>query len=219
MTEAFTARIMIFIEQFRARWSWSIGVLESWLFMSSSSEVPTSSILRIPSPRRFIPGCGRHLQEWSLYVFAAVARSGFIEQFRARWPWSIGVLEFWLSMSSSSEVPTSSILRIPSLRRFVPGCGRHLQEWSLYVFAAVARRDGDETSRGRNPENGRRRDFGRRRHRQSEFQHTDRPRPSSPQLFNKDHNAGRESLSVSIRVVSTMMPGVLLWLIVDRTYL
>ena len=47
---------------------------------------------------------------------------------------------------------------------------------------------GDETSRGRIPENGRRRDFGRRqRHRQSEFQHTDRPRPYSPELFNKDH--------------------------------
>ena len=47
-----------------------------------------------------------------------------------------------------------------------------------------------------NPENGRRRDFGRRRrHRQSGFQHTDRPRPSSPELFNKYHNAGRESLS------------------------
>ena len=27
------------------------------------------------------------------------------------------------------------------------------------------------------------------------FQHTDRPRPSSPELFNKDHNASRESLS------------------------
>ena len=39
-------------------------------------------------------------------------------------------------------------------------------------------------------------DFGRRRrHRQSGFQHTDRPRPCSPELFNKDHNAGRESLS------------------------
>ena len=46
---------------------------------------------------------------------------------------------------------------------------------------------GDETSRGRNPENGRRRDFGRRRRRQSGFQHTDRPRPSSPEFFNKDH--------------------------------
>ena len=34
---------------------------------------------------------------------------------------------------------------------------------------------GDETSRGRNPENGRRRYFGRRRHRQSEFQHTIQP--------------------------------------------
>ena len=46
---------------------------------------------------------------------------------------------------------------------------------------------GDETSKGRHPENGRRRSFGtRRRHRQSEFQHTDRPRPSSPELFNKN---------------------------------
>ena len=53
----------------------------------------------------------------------------------------------------------------------------------------------DETSRGRNPENGSRRDFGRRRHRLSGFQHTYRPRPSSPEMFNKDHNAGRENLS------------------------
>ena len=46
---------------------------------------------------------------------------------------------------------------------------------------------GDETSMERNPENGRRRDFGRRRqNRQSRFQHTDRPRPSSPELFSKD---------------------------------
>ena len=29
MTEAFTAGVMIFIEQFRARWPWSIRVLES----------------------------------------------------------------------------------------------------------------------------------------------------------------------------------------------
>ena len=43
-------------------------------------------------------------------------------------------------------------------------------------------------------------DFGRRRHRQSGCQHTDRPRPSSPELFNKDHNAGRESLSHLILV-------------------
>ena len=50
---------------------------------------------------------------------------------------------------------------------------------------------GNETSRGRNPENGWCRDFGRRRwHRQSGFQHTNRPQPSSPELFNKDHNAG-----------------------------
>ena len=54
----------------------------------------------------------------------------------------------------------------------------------------------DETSRGRNPENGRCRDFVRRqRHSQSGFQHTDRPWPSSPELFNKDHNTGRDSLS------------------------
>ena len=47
---------------------------------------------------------------------------------------------------------------------------------------------GDETSRGRNPENGRRRDFGRRQqHRQSGVQHTDGPQPSSPELLNKDH--------------------------------
>ena len=32
----------------------------------SSSKVPASSILRIPSPWRFIPGCGRHPQECSL---------------------------------------------------------------------------------------------------------------------------------------------------------
>ena len=54
---------------------------------------------------------------------------------------------------------------------------------------------GDETSRGRNPKNGRCQDFGRTWHRQSGFQHTDRPWPSSPELFNNDHNAGRESLS------------------------
>ena len=37
------------------------------------------------------------------------------------------------------------------------------------------------------------------RREQSGFQHTDRPRPSSPELFNKDRNAGRESLSHLIR--------------------
>ena len=58
------------------------------------------------------------------------------------------------------------------------------------VFAAeMSPTAGDETSRGRNPENGRSRDLGRRRrHRQSGFQHTDRPRPSSPELFNKDQS-------------------------------
>ena len=39
----------------------------------------------------------------------------------------------------------------------------------------------------------------RRRHRQSGFQHTGRPRPSSLELFNKDHNAGCESLSHLIK--------------------
>ena len=99
----------------------------------------------------------------------------FIEQFRARLPWSIGVLESWLSMSSSSsEVPASSILRIPSPRRFVPGS-------SLRASAA-------NTPTVTTTENVRHRNFGRRRrHRQSGFQHTDRSRPSSPELFNKDH--------------------------------
>ena len=46
---------MIFIEQFRARWPWSIGILKSWLSVSSSSDVPAYSILRMPSPRRFHP--------------------------------------------------------------------------------------------------------------------------------------------------------------------
>ena len=61
----------------------------------------------------------------------------------------------------------------------------HLQR-PLLKMSPIA---GDETSRVRNPENGRRRDFGRRRrHRQSGFQHTDGPQPSSPELFNKDHS-------------------------------
>ena len=68
----------------------------------------------------------------------------------------------------------------------------HLQR-PLLKMSPIA---GDEMLRGRNPENGRHWDFGRRRrHRQSGFQHTDRPRPSSPELFNKNHNADRESLS------------------------
>ena len=40
MTKAFTTSVMIFIEQFQARWPWYMGMLESWLSMSSSSEVP-----------------------------------------------------------------------------------------------------------------------------------------------------------------------------------
>ena len=59
-------------------------------------------------------------------------------------------------------------------------------QFLIHVFRKMSPTTGDETSRGRNPQNGRRRDFGRRRHRQSGFQHTGRPRPSSPELFNKD---------------------------------
>ena len=66
MTEAFTAGVMIFIEQLQARWPWSIGLLESWLSMSSSSEVPASSILMILSPSMFRP----RLWDTSSGVFA-----------------------------------------------------------------------------------------------------------------------------------------------------
>ena len=73
-----------------------------------------------------------HPIAWTSRPVISIFSYTFIEQFRARWPWSIGVLESWLSKSSSSsEVPASSILSIPSPRRFVPGCGRHSQEWSL----------------------------------------------------------------------------------------
>ena len=75
MTKAFTAGIMIFIKQFWARLPWSIDKLESWLSVSSFFEVTASSILRIPSPRCFIP------QLWETSsgvviagVFAAEAR-------------------------------------------------------------------------------------------------------------------------------------------------
>ena len=68
---------------------------------------------------------------------------------------------------------------------------------------------GDEMLRGRNPENVRRRDFGRRRrYQQSGFQHTDRPRSSSPELFNKDHNASHESLS---HLFSLCVPFLAIW--------
>ena len=73
MTEAFTAGVMIFIEQFRARWPWTIGLLESWLSVSSPSEVPASSILRFPSSRCFVPGCGSHPQETSFQFLQASA--------------------------------------------------------------------------------------------------------------------------------------------------
>ena len=144
--------------------AWSIGVLESWLSMSSSSEVPASSILRIPSPWCFVSGCGRHLQECSLQWLAENCELVHLDC--VLYTWCMCTAATWLLRT-------------------------HLQRPLLKMSPTA----GDETSRGRNPENGRRWDFGRRWHRQSGFQHTDRPRPSSPELFNKDHNAGCESLS------------------------
>ena len=74
-----------------------------------------------------------------------------------------------------------------SPRCFVEPLQRTHQQRPLLRMSPTA---GDEMSRGRNPENGRRRNFGRRRrHRQSGFQHTDRPRPSSPELLKK-HQPG-----------------------------
>ena len=97
---------------------------------------------------------------------------------------------------SQDSFPSTFRLRLceTSSGVFAVGVCEPLQRTLLKISPTA----GDETSRGRNPENGRRRDFGRRRHRQSGFQHTDRPRPSSTELFNKDHNAGRESLSYLI---------------------
>ena len=107
-----------------------------------------------------------------------------------------------LNMRNSERLPLSVLCE--SKQR------THLQ-WPLLKMSPTA---GDETSRGWNPENGRRRDFGRRRHRQSGFQHTDRPRPSSPVLFNKDHNAGRESLShLNMRTFSNSYYASDIWLI------
>ena len=118
----------------------------------------------------------------------------FIEQFQARWPWSVGMLESWLSRSSS-KAQASSILRIPSPRRSLQRT--HLQRPLLRMSSTA----GDKTSRGRNPENGRRLGF-RRRHWQSGFQHSYRPRPCSLELFNKDDDAGRENLShLNIKIV------------------
>ena len=74
--------------------------------------------------------------------------------------------------------------------------GRFLYRCSFWSEVSLCTFLMPDTKRGRNPENGRSRDFGRRwRHRQSGFQHADRSRASSPELINKDHNASRESLS------------------------
>ena len=64
-------------------------------------------------------------------------------------------------------------------------CCRELRASAVNTPIATTPEDVSH-SQGRNPENGKRRDFRRRRYRQSGFQHTDRPWPSSPELFNKD---------------------------------
>ena len=84
--------------------------------------------------------------------------------------------------SSSSSSVFSSQAQEHILQFCEPLQRTHLQRPLLQMSPTA----GDETSRGMNPENGRRWVFGRRRHRQSGFQHSDRPRPSSPELSNKD---------------------------------
>ena len=39
MTKAFMAGVMIFIEQFRARWPWYIGILVFWLLVSAEASL------------------------------------------------------------------------------------------------------------------------------------------------------------------------------------
>ena len=43
-----------------------VGNLTVDIVVFFQSPGAASSILRIPSPRRFVPGYGIHLQEWSL---------------------------------------------------------------------------------------------------------------------------------------------------------
>ena len=89
--------------------------------------------------------------------------------------------------STSQALHLRHLANRPCLRRLSTSlCSEHTysdHSWVCLPQPGTKRRD---VSRGRNPENGRRRDFGRRRHRQSEFQHTDRLRPSSAELFNKN---------------------------------
>ena len=102
------------------------------------------------------------------------------------------VNENFITMCQLVWIKMVAILNSCYNTNYEPVQQTHLQRPLLRMSPTA----GDETSRGTNPENGGLRDFvRRRRHRQSGFQHTDRPRPSSPELFNKDHNAGRESLS------------------------
>ena len=106
----------------------------------------------------------------------------------------VGILTVDVVVFFRSPVVFHSQVSFPSTfrPRSEPLQRTHLQRPLLKISPTA----GDETSRGMKPENGSRRDFGRRRrHRQSGFQHTDRSRPSSPELFNKVHSAGRESLS------------------------
>ena len=133
MTESFTAGVMIFIEQFRARWSWSIGVLESWLSMlASSSEVPASSILRIPSPQRFVPGCGRHLQEWSLYVCSLQWLAENCELVRldcVLYTWCMRTAAMWLASTRTTETWFVCVL----LLRDWPALGQLKPDWSVSI--------------------------------------------------------------------------------------
>ena len=136
MTEVFTASVMIFIEQFRARWPWSINCWN-----------PDCRCHLLPKSRR-LPFSGFLPLDVSSPAMGDIFRSGHCRCVHC----------------SGSQF---SARQRPLLKMSPTGL--------------------DETSRGRNPENGRCWDFGRRRrHRQSGFQHIDRPRPSSLELFNKD---------------------------------
>ena len=137
----------------------------------------------------------------------------FIKQFQAWWPWSLikyveiltlGVFFCPLSLRPPfsgflllevSSLAVRNILRRGRWRRV---CCRGLQQTPLQQpllrMSPIAR---NETLRGRNPRNGGHRDFRRRGCRQSGFQYTYRPRPSSLELFSENHNAGCEIFSHS----------------------
>ena len=179
MTEAFTAGIMIFIQQFRARWPWSIDVLEScWCrhLLPKSQRLPFSGFLplNVSSPAVgdiFRSGrCRGSQTTMSSSAYTASYIRGACILLLHDWPQyacttyirrSLGGRAHSFLRASAANTPTAT----------TPEDVSHSRGWNV---------------EGRNPENGRRRDFGRRRwYRQSGFQHTDRPRPSSPELLNK----------------------------------